>query len=121
MSNDDTEYSMPCKIVNNIAKKMVNIDPIKLPYLFPSIKEWWLYVTATPEANKIIVFVKGSSNGFIASIPAGGQLVPTSIIGDKDEWKYVQNMARKNNASDNINKPIPIFKPLCTAEVWSPK
>jgi hypothetical protein len=30
-------------------------------------------------------------------------------------------MAKKNNASEIINNPTPIFKPLCTAKVWFPK
>ena len=30
-------------------------------------------------------------------------------------------MARKNKISDTINKPTPIFIPLCTAKVWLPK
>jgi hypothetical protein len=29
-------------------------------------------------------------------------------------------MAKKNNASDTINKATPIFKPFCTANVWLP-
>jgi hypothetical protein len=30
-------------------------------------------------------------------------------------------MAKKNKASDTINKPTPRFNPLCTARVWLPK
>ena len=30
-------------------------------------------------------------------------------------------MAKKNKASETINKAIPIFNPLCTANVWLPK
>ena len=29
-------------------------------------------------------------------------------------------MAKKNKASDTINKPTPMFNPLCTAKVWLP-
>ena len=30
-------------------------------------------------------------------------------------------MAKKNRASDTINKATPMFNPLCTAKVWLPK
>jgi hypothetical protein len=30
-------------------------------------------------------------------------------------------MAKKNKASDTINKPTPMFNPLWTARVWLPK
>jgi len=30
-------------------------------------------------------------------------------------------MAKKNKASDTINKPTPMFNPLCTDRVWLPK
>ena len=57
----------------------------------------------------------------MASIPIGGHFAPNSIVGDKALWKNAQNIAKKNKASDTINKPTPIFKPLCTAKVWFPK
>jgi hypothetical protein len=60
---------------------------------------------------------KGNSKGFIASIPIGGHIAPNSTVGAKALWKKVQNIATKNKASDTINKPTPIFNPLCTAKV----
>jgi len=42
-------------------------------------------------------------------------------VGDRALWKKAQNIAKKNNASDIINKATPMFKPLCTAKVWLPK
>jgi len=36
-------------------------------------------------------------------------------------WKNVQNIAKKNKASDTINKATPMFNPLCTASEWFPK
>jgi hypothetical protein len=32
-------------------------------------------------------------------------------------WKNVQNIAKKNKASETINKATPMFNPLCTARV----
>jgi hypothetical protein len=63
------------------------------------------------------VLSKGNSKAFIASIPIGGHCAPNSTVGDNALWKYVQNIAKKNKASDKINKATPIFKPLCTAKV----
>jgi hypothetical protein len=67
------------------------------------------------------VFNKGNSKGFIDCIPIGGQLAPNSIVGDNALWKKAQKIAKKNNASEAINKATPMFKPLCTAKVWLPK
>ena len=100
---------------------MVYTKPYKAPLLFPCIKEWWQYVTVTPEDNKITVFNKGNSKGLIDSIPKGGHLAPNSTVGDNALWKKDQKIAKKNNASEIINKATPIFIPLCTARVWFPR
>jgi len=42
-------------------------------------------------------------------------------VGDNALWKKDQKIAKKNNASEIINKATPMFKPLCTARVWFPK
>ena len=107
--------------MNTPANKIVSTSPYKDLLLFPSIKEWWQKVTVIPDANNNIVFSKGSSKGLIVSTSIGGQWDPTSTVGDKALWKKAQNIAKKNNASDAINKPTPIFNPLCTANVWFPK
>lgn len=57
----------------------------------------------------------------MASIPIGGHWAPNSTVGDNALWKKAQNIAKKNNASDTINKATPMFNPLCTANVWLPK
>jgi len=61
----------------------VAIDPFKLPFLFPFIKEWCAYVIVAPLDNNITVFNKGNSKGFIGSIPKGGHWVPNSTVGVK--------------------------------------
>jgi len=63
------------------------------------------------------VFNRGNSKGFMASIPIGGHFAPNSIVGDKALWKKAQKIAKKNKASEIINKPAPIFIPRCTANV----
>ena len=114
-------YSIPCSAVNIIANIIVYIAPYKAPLLLPCIKEWCEYVIVTPEDNKITVFNNGNSKGFIESIPIGGHFAPNSIVGDKALWKNAQKMAKKNKASDAINKATPILSPFCTAKVWFPK
>jgi len=118
---EETVYSIPWKPVNTIANNTVATSPYKEPPLFPCIKEWWANVTVTPDDNKITVLSNGNSKGLIASIPIGGHWAPNSTVGDKALWKNAQNIAKKNNASDTINKATPIFKPLWTANVWLPK
>ena len=95
--------------------------PYKAPLLLPCIKLWCEYVIVTPEDNKITVFNNGNSKGFTELIPSGGHLAPNSIVGDSELWKKAQNIAKKNNASDIINKATPILIPFCTANVWLPK
>jgi hypothetical protein len=63
------------------------------------------------------VFNSGNSKGLIASIPKGGHIAPNSTVGERALWKNAQKIATKNKASLTINKPTPIFKPLCTALV----
>jgi len=74
--------------------------------------EWCAYVTVTPLDNSKTVLSKGNSKGLIASIPIGGHCAPNSIVGDKSLWKKAQNIAKKNKASDTINKATPIFNPF---------
>ena len=107
--------------MNTKANTIVNIAPYKAPFLFPCINEWWEYVIVTPDANNITVLSNGNSKAFIASTPIGGHWAPNSMVGDSALWKKAQNIAKKNKASDTINKATPMFKPLCTAKVWFPK
>jgi hypothetical protein len=80
-----------------------------------------IHIKLLPDDNNITVLSKGNSKGLIASIPIGGHWAPNSTVGDKALWKNAQNIAKKNNASETINKATPIFNPLWTANVWLPK
>jgi hypothetical protein len=91
--------------------------PYKALLLFPLIKKWCPYVTVNPEESNITVLTNGNSKGSIASIPIGGHIAPNSTAGERALWKNVQNMAKKNKASDTINNATPRFNPLCTARV----
>jgi hypothetical protein len=53
----------------------------------------------------------------IKSIPIGGHFAPNSMVGDKALWKNAQKIAKKNKASETINKATPILSPFCTAKV----
>jgi hypothetical protein len=63
------------------------------------------------------VFSNGNSKGLTGSIPKGGQLAPSSIVGAKALWKNAQNIPKKNNASDTIKRITPKFIDLCTARL----
>lgn len=106
--------------MNNNPSVIVIIKLIKLWFLFFCIKLWWLQVTLTPEDKRIIVFNKGIENGFRVIIPKGGQLIPTSIAGERLEWKKAQKKEKKNNISETINNIKPNFKPVKTFLVWAP-
>jgi hypothetical protein len=84
----------------------------------------WLHVTVTPDITKTIVFNKGTVSGSIQTVlskPMGGQEEPSSILGDKLDWKYAQNQLKKNITSEATKKINPIRKPLRTFELWYPK
>lgn len=66
-----------------MASRTVLKAPAKAPFLFPDITAWCAHVTVTPLDNNKTVFKRGSSKGLIGSIPIGGQLAPSSTVGDK--------------------------------------
>ena len=84
---EDTLYSIPWKPVKIIANKIVNNEPYKAPSLLPWIILWCAYVTVAPLDNRITVFSRGNSNGFIGYIPKGGHWAPNSTVGDNALWK----------------------------------
>jgi hypothetical protein len=45
---------------------------------------------------------------------------PSSIVGDRLEWKNAQKNDTKNRTSDTINKIIPHRNPVVTTFVCSP-
>ena len=59
--------------------------------------------------------------GLIVSMPNGGHWAPSSTVGDNALWKKAQKIAKKNNASDTINKATPKLRPRWTELVWLPK
>ncbi|CAG8655342.1 10220_t:CDS:2 [Acaulospora colombiana] len=69
-------------------------------------------VTVAPEESKRMVLSKGSSHGLIGSIPAGGQAQPSSTVGANAESKKAQNIEKKKQTSETINRMIPIVRPL---------
>ena len=73
--------------MNTRAKITVIIIPSNVPRRLPSISEWCAYVTLAPDESSRIVLSNGRPNGSRASIPVGGQTVPSSTVGAKAEWK----------------------------------
>lgn len=118
---EESVYSKPCKRVKSRANIIVKKVPSKDPALSPFITEWWPSVIVKPDDNNKIEFTSGSSKGFTVSIPMGGHLTPVSTGGPAALWKKLQNTLKKKSASLIINKPTPMLRPLCTAEVWLPK
>lgn len=46
--------------------------------------EWWAQVTVMPLVSKIIVFNKGTEYTDNVTIPLGGHIIPTSIVGERE-------------------------------------
>ncbi len=82
---------------------------------------WWQKVTVTPEARRTTVFKSGSWKGFKAVTPAGGQIQPSSAVGDNLLWKKAQKKDTKNITSEIMKRIIPSFNPVVTAVVWNPR
>lgn len=80
----------------------------------------WAQVTDTPLEIRINVFKNGIDNMLKALIEAGGQISPSSNVGDNLEWKKAQKKEKKNIISDTINNNIPIFIPVATDLVCRP-
>jgi len=85
-----------------------------------SRRPWCAHVTVTPEANRIAVFSNGICIGLNGWIAVGGQVDPSSIVGDKLVRKNAQKNDTKNNTSDKINKIIPHRNPFVTIFVYNP-
>jgi len=112
--NDELIYSNNWRKEKYIPNKIVNSNLFFLSIKFFIIRAWWDQVTVSPDEIKIIVFIKGISNGLKGIIPFGGQSCSISILGAKDEWKYAQKKEIKKKISEIINKIIPIFNPSIT-------
>jgi hypothetical protein len=53
-------------------------------------------------------------------MPVGGQVDPSSIVGDRLLWKNAQKNDTKNRTSDTMNKIIPHRRPFVTIFVCNP-
>jgi hypothetical protein len=85
MVNGASAYSIACSAVNITPKAMVRIKPIIVLLLSPLMMAWWDQVTDAPLDKRIAVFNSGTSNGFSALIPIGGQTAPISTVGPNEE------------------------------------
>lgn len=120
IENEASIYSNNWSIEKYRPKITVIINPLEVcEWLFFN-KAWWAQVIETPEDNKISVLRRGIWRGLKGIIPAGGQFIPNSILGDKEEWKKAQKKEIKKNTSDTINKIIPICIPFVTFTEWYP-
>lgn len=60
------------------------------------------------------MFRRGISIGLKVWIPLGGQVIPSSTLGDKELWKNPQKNEIKKNTSEVINRIIPQRSPIVT-------
>lgn len=67
-----------------------------------------------PEARRIVVLSKGIWIGLKVWILLGGQIIPTSILGESLLCRKAQKKEMKKNTSETINRIIPHCSPLTT-------
>ena len=87
--------------MKKIPNTKVKANPTRAFFLSPLITAWWDQVAVAPEDNNTAVFNRGTSKGFMASIPTGGHIDPISIVGPKEEWKNAQKNEKKKQTSRN--------------------
>ena len=77
-------------------------------------------VFITPEASGIAVFSNETCIRLNGSIPVGGQVDPSSIVGDSLLWKNAQKNDTMNKTSETMNRISPYRGPFVTACVCNP-
>ena len=113
-------YSIPCSAVKYAPRATVTTKERCASSQLFSIKAIWAHVMVAPDERRMVVFSIGTSNGLMASIPTGGQTLPTSTLGLKEAWKKAQKKAKKKKTSEQMNSTIPIRMPLSTLRVCLP-
>jgi len=101
-------------------KMIVSKSKFFIFFLLFLIREWWLMVTITPDAKRAVVLRSGTWKGLIVIILIGGQIVPTSKLGERLLWKKAQKKEKKNKISEIINNIMPHRRPFTTMFVWYP-
>jgi len=115
-----SRYSYAWSAVKYSPNSAVKNSPCVACVALFSNRPWCAHVTVTPEAKRIAVFSSGICMGLNGSIPVGGQVDPSSIVGDRLVWKKAQKNDTKNRTSDTINRIIPHRSPFVTVFVCSP-
>ncbi len=105
-------YSVHCRYVNVRPNKIPQKIPARRPSISCFIMAWWAQVTDTPDAKRIPVLRSGMANGFNASTPVLGQVIPISSEGIRPIWKNIQKNLEKNITSVVIKTIIPDVSPV---------
>lgn len=111
---------MPCKAEKYNPNPTVTTKATWVSNQLPDIIAMCAQVIVAPEDKRMQVFSSGTSKGLIASIPTGGQTLPTSMLGLRDAWKNAQKKARKKKTSEQIKRIMPQRIPLSTLRVCLP-
>jgi len=120
MEKEASQYSRACRHVKYIPRTTVRVRLVMAWEKFPLIKLWCVQVTVIPDDRRIIVFKRGTWMGLNTSMFIGGHSIPTSIFGDRLQWKNAQKNEKKNITSEVINRIIPHRSPLTTQVEWRP-
>jgi len=111
---------MPCSAVKYAPRVTVTTKERCASSQSFSIRAMWAQVMVAPDERRMVVFSIGTPKGLMASIPTGGQTLPTSTLGLKEAWKKAQKKAKKKNTSEQIKSTIPSRIPLSTLRVCLP-
>ena len=100
--------------MNTAPRITVTARAFKASSRFAASSPWCAQVMVKPDPTRMAVFTRGTANGSIGSIPTGGHVQPISGAGLRALWKKAQKNPKKNIASDNKNRSIPIRRPRAT-------
>lgn len=112
--------SPACKKEKHSPSRTVIPILIQASILFEHIVDICAQVMEAPLESSTTVLSKGTANGSMCLIPAGGQTDPRSVLGLNEEWKKDQKNDMKKNASLIMNNNIPQRSPYSTLIVCFP-
>ena len=113
-------YSMVCRSVKYAPRIIVMTNPIWASIHLEFIIDICAQVIVAPLESRTVVFNSGTSKGLRALNPTGGQTVPVSTLGLREEWKKAQKKAKKKQISLEIKRSMPTRIPSSTFLVCLP-
>lgn len=73
----------------------------------PALRLECEYVTVIPEVSKMKVLRRGRVKALRGRRPRGGQVEPSSTLGESEQCRYAQKKPTKKKSSETMKRHIP--------------